>query len=675
MIRLLLRHQLARRYATVTPWLATAASQLLLAWLLFAQLEIYLKIQPRLTSLASTLGIHDLVIAPTLASTALALLLLAPLLGMDAIAGERRDGRMALFSSSPVSPGALVLGKWLGQLAVLLPLLLLALAMGLAVGLGSHLDAGQLAASALGLLLTLALACAVTLWLSSLVEQPLTAAALSWGVLLLAWFIDSSGGDSLTTLSLRAHLQPFFQGLVTLASLGWFFLLTVATLLLTFLQLRRLAGSDTARRHRLMLLLVALATALALAGLTRLNSRWDWTDAKRNTLSQSSQAALAALDGPVAVSVYLENYPVQRAAVRELLEKYRRADHRFSYRFIDPKTHPEEIRKNGIVRTPTLLLHAGSHYQRVETVDESHLTAALARLGRKGTGWIGALTGHGEARLFGQANFDLGDFGRLLEQQGYRVVAIDATATGQIPENLDLLIMAAPATRLAAGEIQILKRYLDDGGNLLWLADGMLLPEMASALGISFLPGVVVDAAAAGLGLDRPTVAVARPADDHPVTRALAGPVLLPRARAIKAQRANGWQPQPLLRTGPRSWNETGALKGAIQRDPQVGEEQGPLTLAVALTRGAQRVAVVGGSDFLGNSFLGNGANRPFGLALVRWLSGNDKLIQVKPYRPPDQKLRWPHKTLAAVAALFLAGVPLVLAATGLFIAWRRRRV
>ncbi len=427
-------------------------------------------------------------------------------------------------------------------------------------------------------------------------------------------------------------------------------------------------------RTRLLLTLVAVVTAVLLALTQRLQLDWDWSESHRNRLSSESLAALEALQTPVEVQVFIEDYPVQRAALRDLLEKYRRASPRFHYRFVDPRRNPEAVRKNGIVRTPTLMLQAGDRYQRVETVDEQHLTTALARLGRQGTGWIGALTGHGEAKLHGQANFDLGDFGRLLEEQGYRVVAVDPTATGQIPENLDLLVLAAPSSPLADGEIQVLKRYLDDGGNLLWLAEGRLSPPLAEALGLHFLPGVVVDAAAADLGIDRPTVAVARPAGEHPVTRNLAGPVLLPRSHALEAAPTNGWRPQVLLRTGPRSWNETGALKGTIQRDPEAGEQQGPLAVAVTLERGAQRAVVAGDADFLSNSFLGNGANRDFGLALVRWLTGNEKLIQVRPHQAPDRSLHWSRATMAAVAGLFLAGLPLLLALTGLLVAWRRRR-
>lgn len=244
MIRTLALRELRDLYGGTPGWLALAAAQLLLAWMLFVQLEIYLKIQPRLTALHSPLGIGDLVIAPTLASAALVLLLLLPLLGMGSIAGEVRSRRITLLLSSPMSATQLVLGKWLGLFLAGLPVALLVLSMATALGLGSHLDTGRLLAGALGLILLTALASAVTLWFSSLGEQPLSAAALAWGLLFLLWFLDASGGEGLALFSLRSHLEPFFRGLVSSESLLWFASLTLASLALAIHRVWRLGGGQ-----------------------------------------------------------------------------------------------------------------------------------------------------------------------------------------------------------------------------------------------------------------------------------------------------------------------------------------------------------------------------------------------------------------------------------------------
>ena len=425
-------------------------------------------------------------------------------------------------------------------------------------------------------------------------------------------------------------------------------------------------------RHRLFLLLLATVVALTLLLSRQHAMLWDWSDAQRNRLHESSREILSALQGDVEIQVFMPDYPVQRAAIRDLLEKYRRAQTGLRYRFIDPAREPERVRELGIARTPLLLLRHRGREERLEKISEENLSNALARLSMESEGFIGAVTGHGEARLHGQANFDLGDFGRLLERRGYRIVELDLT-TGQIPRNLDLLVLAAPASELSDGERARLTEHLEAGGNLLWLADGRIDQGLAERLEVRFLPGVVVDAAAADLGIDQPSVAVARPATEHRITRGLKGPVLMPRARALE-YRGTAWRAIPLLRSSGRSWNETGRLKGVIERDPAAGERRGPLDLALLLSRAEQQVAVIGDADFLSNSFIGNGANQGFGLALVHWLASNRQLVEIPPSRARDQQLHWSANTSAAMAGLFLVVIPALLALSGFLVPWWRRR-
>jgi ABC-2 type transport system permease protein len=231
-------------YATLTGWVSLAVAQSLLAWLMFSQLEIYRKILPELIRANNPLGITDLVITPTLSSTALLLVVLLPLLGMGSLADERRSGRMSLLLSSPLSPSALVLGKWLGLVLSMLPLLLLAAAMAIALGLGSALDAGRLAAAFLGLFLLTTMAAAITLLLSALNEQPLAAAVMSWGLLFLLWLLDAAGASSLGLFSLKTHLMPFLRGLVRSTDLVYFITITLASLGLAIHRLWRLRGGE-----------------------------------------------------------------------------------------------------------------------------------------------------------------------------------------------------------------------------------------------------------------------------------------------------------------------------------------------------------------------------------------------------------------------------------------------
>ena len=212
MINSIAFRELKSLYATPVAWVLLAASQLLLAWLMFAQLEIYLKIQPKLTATGSQMGIIDLMIIPTLNTAVLMLLVIIPLLGSRSFSSEMQSGRINLLLSSPVSAPQLVLGKWLGLVLASVPLTGLMILMALTLEWGSSLDAGQLLSSTLGLLLTTCMAAALTVWLSSITRQTMIAASLAYGVLFLLWLLDSHSTDgALTKLALSPHIQPFFE--------------------------------------------------------------------------------------------------------------------------------------------------------------------------------------------------------------------------------------------------------------------------------------------------------------------------------------------------------------------------------------------------------------------------------------------------------------------------------
>lgn len=427
--------------------------------------------------------------------------------------------------------------------------------------------------------------------------------------------------------------------------------------------------------HALLLALVGLLGVIA----TRHPWEVDLSRDGRNTPHPATAKLLQQLDGPVTITAYAPEHPVLRAGIGDLVERLRRSGAPIELGFVDPVREPEAARAAGVRRSGTLVVDYGGGSERVDTPSEAGIADALARLSRRGSPWIVVLTGHGERALTGTAPGDLGQFGQLLEQRGYRVLPLALADTPQLPDNAALVILAAPQSDLTPTALARLEIWLDDGGPLLWLAEGEVRPALLAArLGLQPLPGTVVDAAAAEQDLDTPGVAVSARHPAHPVTQALDGPVLLPGALAWQLRESPGWQATPLLLSSPRSWNETGELTGVLRRTAEAGERRGPLPLGVALTRtapaGEQRLAVLGDADLFSTAALGLGANRSFGLALVHWLTGERRLLGVPPRQARDLRLDWSAKAAALAVALLLLALPAVLLGIGLWVRWRRRR-
>lgn len=232
-------------------WALLAVIQLIMAYLFLAQLDTFFMLQPRLAGTAGAPGVTDIIAAPMLQTSGFLLLLLAPAITMRVFSDERRNGTLSLLLSAPVSMSEIVLGKFLGVLLFFLLLLAMLAAMPLSLYAGTTLDAGKLAAGLLGLALLLAAFAAVGVFMSSLTEQPVVAAVSSFGLLLLLWIIDWSGGSERQAmsglfryLSLQNHLEPFLKGLFSSADLAYYLLLVATFVVLTIRRLdnQRLTG-------------------------------------------------------------------------------------------------------------------------------------------------------------------------------------------------------------------------------------------------------------------------------------------------------------------------------------------------------------------------------------------------------------------------------------------------
>ena len=203
------------------------------------------------------------------------------------------------------------------------------------------------------------------------------------------------------------------------------------------------------------------------------------------------------------------------------------------------------------------------------------------------------------------------------------------------------------------------------------------LQPLADRLEIEILPGTIVDASAASLGLDNPAYAIVPQYPEHPATAGFKLLTLYPYTSALKGKDSATWIQTPLLSTLERAWNETGEIRGEVQRDTGQGEQAGPLTIGIALERRLndreQRILVVGDGDFLSNAFLGNGGNLDLGINLIRWLASDDQLLNIPAHTAQDIRLELSPVTGAVIGIGFLVVLPLLFIITGTWI-WLRRR-
>lgn len=425
-------------------------------------------------------------------------------------------------------------------------------------------------------------------------------------------------------------------------------------------------------QFRLITFLVSLLIGF-LAYLThRYSFEWDITASGRNTLSQTSREVLKKLKGPLKIKVFIGEAEELRTPIRRLIDRYRRQKGDIELLFINPDLHPEELRRLGIQRPGEVIVEYGERHERIAKLSEKELTSALLRLLKRGELHILFIEGHGERSPFGQANFDLGHFGKALEAEGYQIHRW-SLVQGEIPKNTALLVLASPQADLLPVEVEQLKQYLDRGGNFLWLHDpGELhgLEPLLQKMERKALPGNLVDPQSQSLlGLADPTLIVISYYPDHPILKDFEQITLFPGAAAFESG-GKGWS--PLLVTSPEAWNETDLSSKLLTLDPEKGERIGPLGLGWAFEKEKQRIVLIGDGDFLANQFIGNGGNLDLGLRLIRWLTHQDTLIEVERPKPPDAQLQLSslEVTFIAIGIMLLTVIYLGI---GAVVWWRRR--
>ena len=434
-----------------------------------------------------------------------------------------------------------------------------------------------------------------------------------------------------------------------------------------------------------LLLFIGLLVALAWLS-NRYPLTIDMSANQRNSLSQESQRLIDSIELPLAVTLFVSPINQSKALLETLFERYQQRQPNISFQSLNPDLYPDLLRTHDIRYDGEVLLEYQGRSEKVSQVSEANVTSAIQRLLRQGERWLVFLEGHGERHPYREANHDYSLLATELASKGYSIENLNLMQSGSIPDNTDVLILASPKVPLLPGEIEILREFLEQGGNLLWLAD----PEQAidglelleDQLPIEFLPGIIVDPNSQLMGLDRVDFALVGEYPRHPITQNLSSLSLFPQAQALEFSGDERWQLQVFLQSDERSWNETGELRGEIFKGDDEDESSGPLNIGLTLARSLQgddgelfeqRAVIIGDADFVSNRYLGNGSNLEIGLNLVNWLSHDDRLIAINPRPAPDTRLELSQPELLAIALFFLLLLPLGLLASGLRI-WLKRR-
>lgn len=437
-------------------------------------------------------------------------------------------------------------------------------------------------------------------------------------------------------------------------------------------------------RNLLFMLLLAIVTA-ALGYLAyHYPLQRDVTYTASNSLEAESVEILAQMNGPVTVTVYATEKDARlgdiRKIIRDFMALYQRYKPDMRLVFVDPGKEPEKARAAQIRFNGEMIIEYAGRSEHLTKINEQIVTSTLLRLAHTRDQTIMYLDGHGERKLDGIANFDLGSlFGAKLKQNGFHLDSLNLALAQDVPGNVSVLVITQPQLDLMPGEVDKLLRYVDRGGNLLWLIDAEPLhglERLAEKLDLVLPPGIVIDPAAAEMNAPS-TWALGTSYPPHAITRNFNLTTAFPSARQLLWNENSDWHHNILVETAARGWVSRKVPTGKPVFNKQ-SDTPGPIAIAMALQRHVndrdQRIVVVGNGAFLSNSFAGNGGNVDLGVNMVNWLAGEEHLITQKLRPAKDSKLELSATELRLISIGFLLALPLLLAGVGGVIWWKRRR-
>jgi ABC-2 type transport system permease protein len=194
--------------------------------------------------MARNLNVTEGVLRPLYGNLGVILLFIMPLLTMRLFAEEKKQGTIELLLTYPVRDLAAVLAKFSACLTVYTIMLALTAVYPILLILFAQPEGGPIVAGYVGLFLLGAAFIALGALASSLTENQIVAAAISFGLLLFFWvigwssqFADSGVGRLLSHLSLLEHFDSFPKGVIDTKDIIFYLSFMVFCLFLTLRSL------------------------------------------------------------------------------------------------------------------------------------------------------------------------------------------------------------------------------------------------------------------------------------------------------------------------------------------------------------------------------------------------------------------------------------------------------
>ena len=444
-------------------------------------------------------------VSNTVASSLFIYLITIPILTMRILSEERKQKIDQLILTAPVSIGKIVVGKYLAMCTVLLIPVMVVASYPLILSNFGTISYAQDYTVIFGFLLYGMAAVAMGLFISSITENQVIAAIISFGAMFATYMMTAivslvTSTENTLTKIVAAVLNAFdFSGRFDMLLNGQFevgVFVYYITIIVMFLFLT--AQSIQKRRYSVSvknlkvgaysvgMIVVAIAAAvfvnLLVAELPEKYTKFDVTSDRLYSLSDETVAYIKGLQEDVKIYV-LVSEEGKDPVLDSILTKFTDLSDHVSVEYKDPVKNPtfyKQYTSDGSIAMNSMIVESDKRYRVVNyddvyeyTIDYSTYTQSIS--GYDGEGQVVSaisyvlsdempkayfITGHDEVAL------DAG-FTDSIDKQNVTLEELSLLTVEEIPADAEFVIISAPGSDYSEEDAQKVIDYVEAGGQLL----------------------------------------------------------------------------------------------------------------------------------------------------------------------------------------------------------------
>ena len=414
-----------------------------------------------------------------------------PILTMRSMAEDRRGKTDQLLLTSPVSLTGIVLGKYLAMVTVLLVPILLICFCPLIIAMNGS---ATLTADYAAILAFFCMGCvyiAVGMFVSALTESQIIAAVGTFAALLalylwtdLVSFLPDSLAQLLSSFDFQGVLDNFaYYSVFDLGGLLLYLSMAAVFVFLTVQVLQRRKGITSAATTAVVLA-IAVVVNLVVGQLPSDLVERDISDNSLYTVSDTSVDYLSALERDVEL-VVLASEDTTDQRITKFLHNYAALSGHLSLSFVDPVEHPSALTEYEADQNTVVVRCADTGRQRVvpfsdilvadlmsyytygtytysEFDAEGQLTSAVDYVTSDNSHILYLAENHGESALGGSVT-------DAISKANLSTSTVSLLLDNGVPDDCSLLVFNQPQTDLSADEAQMVRDYLEGGGQVMIL--------------------------------------------------------------------------------------------------------------------------------------------------------------------------------------------------------------